>query len=420
MGLYSDYRGNVRFWLKGYLFLGVAVLIIAMLVYSNHLIQRMTEHSETTSRLFSSYIADVLFEVSDDGSLAALREVIGESNLPIIITVLDGRPILWHRVPVDDRTEEDFQMLITMNVDNPPTPKLRRLIELYRGYDRIKAPIPIRVRGTSSAGGYVHFGESPLQRELRLMPFVLLGVFLVFMGAAIQGLRYLKLSEQRSIWVGLAKESAHQLGTPLSALIGWVQYLRDRAEQTRDPQTEQALDEMEVDIERMRKVTDRFSKIGSAPELVPISLGPILERTVEYFERRLPSRGDKTTSIHLGNVDVPLVRGNEELIEWVFENLIRNALDAIGDGGGRVEIEASAEANQVKISVRDTGRGVRAGQRERIFRPGFTTKKRGWGLGLALARRIVEEYHGGIIRLVESSPGRGTKFEVKLPVAQSQ
>lgn len=421
MSLYSDYRGNIRFWLKGYLFLGVAVMILAMLFYSNHLIGQMREHSETTGRLFSRYIADVLFEVSDDGSLADLRQVISESNLPIIITVLDGRPIIWNRVPVDERTEEDFEMLITMDIENPPTPKLRRLIELYREFDRINPPIPIRVRGTSSAGGYVHFGESPLQRELRLMPFVLLAVFLVFMGAAIQGLRYLKLSEQRSIWVGLAKETAHQLGTPLSALMGWAQLIRDRAHEKHYTDIETSVAEMEIDIARMNKVTDRFSKIGSAPELTPIFVGPILERTVAYFDRRLPTRAGAATTINLGHIDVPPVRGNEELIEWVFENLIKNALDAIGDGGGRVDIGATASKTHVAVSVRDSGRGVPTGQRERIFRPGFTTKKRGWGLGLALARRIVEEYHGGSIRLAgsrtDSRTATGSRFVVKLPVA---
>jgi hypothetical protein len=417
MSLLSDYKGNVRFWLKSYLFLGVAVLTVAMLIYSNHLIRRMHEHSETTSRLFARYVADVLFEVSDDGSLAGLRDIIRESNLPIIITVLDGRPFVWHRVPVDERTEEDFQMLITMDVDNPPTPKLRKLVELYREFDGINDPIPIRVLGANSARGYVHFGESPLQRELRVMPFVMLGIFLVFMGIAIQALRQLKLSEQRSIWVGLAKETANQLGTPLSALMGWVQLIRDRAHEKHYTEIESSVEEMEVDLERLRKVTDRFSKIGSAPELSPVFLAQILERTVEYFHRRLPSHGSAATTVTLEPVDVPAVRANEELIEWVFENLIKNALDAIGDGGGSVEISAGMSGNHVEVRVKDTGRGVSPGLRERIFRPGFTTKKRGWGLGLALTQRIVEEYHDGSIRLADSKPGHGATFVVKLPVA---
>src|SRR5688572_7319848 len=226
--------GNIRFWLKGYLFLGVAVLILAMLLYSNHLISRMQANAEATSRLFSRYMSNVLFEVADDGSLAQLRAVIQESDFPIIVTVLGGIPIVWHNVPVDERTDEDLEMLMNMDVNNPPTPKLKALVKLYREFDETNAPIPIQVVGAGNTDSYVHFGPSALQRELRFMPFVLLGIFLVFMAVAIQGLRYLKLSEQRSIWVGMARETAHQLGTPLSAMLGWTQVLKDHASERGD------------------------------------------------------------------------------------------------------------------------------------------------------------------------------------------
>jgi signal transduction histidine kinase len=427
MSLFTNYRGNVRFWLKGYLFLGVAALTLVVLLYSNHLIGKMREHSESTSRLFSRYIANVLFEVSDDGGLADLRDVIRESNLPIIITVDDGKPILWHRVPLPDASDEmesmatsdeDFNMLITMDVNNPPTERLRRLVELYREYDRINDPIPIRVLGTNEPQGYVHFGLSPLQRELRLMPFVQLGIFLIFMAVAIQGVRYLKISEQRSIWVGMAKETAHQLGTPLSALLGWVQLIKDRAHEQGYTDIESSIAEMEVDLGRLEKVTDRFSKIGSRPEFLPVPLDDTVARTVAYFERRLPTRGEVTT-IETRFGDTPPVNGNAELLEWVIENLIKNALDAIGEGGGRIQVETSVASGgrEVEMRVRDSGRGVPASLRERIFHPGFTTKKRGWGLGLALTRRIVVDYHRGSIRLGESRAGQGTTFVVRLPVA---
>ena len=418
MGSFPGYRANARFWLKGYLFLGVALMILAMLLYSNHLIGRMRDHSESTSRLFSLYIANVLFEVSDDGALADLREVIQESNLPIIITVLDGRPILWHQLGLDERTDEDFQTLINMDIDNPPTPKLRRVVEMYREFDRINDPIPIRVLGASSENGYVHYGMSPLQRELRLMPFVQLGIFLVFMAVAIQGLRYLKLSEQRFIWVGMAKETAHQLGTPLSALLGWVQLIRDRARDKGYTEIESSIDEMEIDLSRLQKVTDRFSKIGSQPDLVTVDLTRVIEHTVAYFHKRLPSRRSASTiETHIS--DTPAVRGNEELIEWVLENLIKNALDALGEGEGRIDIRTHWEAGQrmVSVYIRDTGRGIPSSHRDSVFRPGFTTKRRGWGLGLALTRRIVEEYHGGSIRVMDSRPGKGTTFLVRLPAA---
>jgi nitrogen-specific signal transduction histidine kinase len=408
--------GNIRFWLKGYLFLGVAVLTLAMLLYSNHLIARIRASSEATSQLFSRYMANVLFEVADDGSLASLRAVVQESDFPIIITVLDGIPVLWHNVPVDPRTDEDFDMLINMDVNNPPTPKLKKLVELYRDFDRRNPPIPIKVVGVDAQDSYVHFGPSPLERELRYMPFVFLAIFLVFMAVAVQGLRYLKLSEQRSIWVGMAKETAHQLGTPLSAMLGWVQVLKDRAAERGYADMTSSIEEMEVDLGRLNKVTDRFSKIGSTPDLVAVDLKPVLERTVTYFHRRLPSLKSKST-LSLECEGAVAVRGNEELLEWVFENLVKNAIDALGEAGGRIDLVARRADHHVEVTVRDTGRGIPGALRDQIFRPGFTTKRRGWGLGLVLARRIVEEYHDGTIRLVESRAGKGTTFQVRLPAA---
>ena len=410
--------GNLRFWLKGYLFLGVAVLILAMLLYSNHLISRMKVNAEATSRLFSRYMSNVLFEVADDGSLAQLRSVVEESDLPIIITVLGGKPILWHNVPVDPRTEEDLNLLMNMDPGNPPTPKLARLVKLYRQYDRLNKPIPIQVVGANNTDSYVHFGPSALQRELRYMPFVFLAIFLVFMAVAIQGLRYLKLSEQRSIWVGMARETAHQLGTPLSAMLGWVHVIKDHASDRGDADTVGYVSEMEVDIGRLQKITERFSKIGATPELVDVDMRPALERTVAYFLKRLPTL-NSTSTLSLSCEGDVRVRGNEELLEWVFENLVKNAIDALGEGGGKIEITARHAASEplVDVTVRDTGRGIPGALRDQVFRPGFTTKKRGWGLGLALARRIVEEYHDGSIRLVESKAGKGTTFLVRLPAA---
>jgi signal transduction histidine kinase len=175
---------------------------------------------------------------------------------------------------------------------------------------------------------------------------------------------------------------------------------------------------MEVDIARLQKITERFSKIGSTPDLVEVDLKPALERTVAYFVKRLPSL-NSTSTIALSCDDQVRVRGNEELLEWVFENLVKNAIDALGEAGGRIEIAARRVGSEpfVEVTVRDTGRGIPGALRDQIFRPGFTTKKRGWGLGLALARRIVEEYHEGTIRLADTKAGKGTTFLVRLPVA---
>jgi signal transduction histidine kinase len=250
------------------------------------------------------------------------------------------------------------------------------------------------------------------------MPFIQLTLFLIFMAIGLQGFRYLKLSEQRSIWVGMAKETAHQLGTPLSALLGWTELIKDQAKEGKTGEIVSSVSEMGEDLKRLSKVTERFSKIGSKPDLESVSIADVLDRTVGYFHRRLPTlKADSTLS--LSYEEVPLIRGNAELLEWVFENLIKNGLDALGDKGGTIEIRTRFDTGRkmVEVYVRDTGKGVPPALRQQIFSPGFTTKRRGWGLGLTLTRRIVEEYHGGELRLLESQIGKGTTFLARFPAA---
>lgn len=416
MNLFSNYKGNIRFWLKSYLFFGVAILFLAALLYSNRVIQRMEEQSEATTRLFSRFIAGVVLQVQDTGKRTILQEVLQEIKLPIIFSDADGRPLAWHRVGIAEASDEEFETLLSIDPQNPPAGKIKQLVDLMKKFDAANSPIPVRLDATGTVQGYVHFGPSRLQRELRLMPLIQLLIFLVFMGAGLQGFRYLKLSEERSIWVGMAKETAHQLGTPLSALLGWIQILKDNVTAKKYEELPSSLREMEEDLKRLSKVTDRFSKIGARPELTDIELSPVIERTVVYFHRRLPSiKANSTISVDLDKI--PRVRANEELIEWVMENLLKNGLDALEEGGGHIEVRTryNAAKHQAEIFVKDTGRGVPAAFKDRIFSPGFTTKKRGWGLGLALTRRIVEEYHGGELKLLESKAGRGTTFVVRLP-----
>ena len=228
MGLFSDYRGNLRFWLKSYLFLGVALLILLVFLYTNRVIGRMEEQSRATTRLFSRFIAEVVLQVEDSGKRDILQGVLAEIKLPIILTDVEGRPFVWHRVGVAEAAAEEFATLFSIDPKNPPAGKISKLIGLTKKFDAANPPIPVRAGSTGEVQAYVHFGPSSLQDELRLMPFIQLALFLVFMAVGLQGFRYLKLSEQRSIWVGMAKETAHQLGTPLSALLGWTQLLKDQ------------------------------------------------------------------------------------------------------------------------------------------------------------------------------------------------
>ena len=277
------------------------------------------------------------------------------------------------------------------------------LLTLAAEMDEVHAPIRIE-----DYGQMVHYGESPLARLIRLFPVVQLGVVGLFVLVGYLGFSYVRRSEQSSLWVGMAREAAHQLGTPLSSMIGWIELLR--LGDAVDPAT--VADELEHDVERLRRVADRFEKIGSQPALEPTAIGPLLESVADYIRRRVP-----TSSPVAITVDAPADLSallNGQLAEWVVENLLKNALDAMDGtpGDHKITVSARPEGDRVAVRVADTGKGMDRATARHVFRPGFSTKRRGWGLGLSLARRIVESYHGGELSVEATEPGIGTTFRV--------
>ncbi|OZC02761.1 sensor histidine kinase [Rubricoccus marinus] len=267
---------------------------------------------------------------------------------------------------------------------------------------------PIRFEYLPGQVQFVHYEESDLARLIRAFPAVQLAVVGLFVLVGYLGFSYVRRSEQSMLWVGMAKEAAHQLGTPLSSMIGWIELLRlgDAAP------TDTIADELEEDVDRLKRVADRFEKIGSMPALDTVALGPVLHRVGDYMRRRLPRSG---AAIDLRvEVDPALeARLNPELFEWVVENLLKNALDAM-EGGGEIVVTATREGPLVAVYVRDTGKGMDRATARHVFRPGFSTKRRGWGLGLSLSRRIVEAYHGGRLEVASSRPGVGTTFRITM------
>ncbi|MEW5925300.1 MAG: ATP-binding protein, partial [Candidatus Zixiibacteriota bacterium] len=269
---------------------------------------------------------------------------------------------------------------------------------------------------------YFYYGDSRVIRQLRMMPFVEIGLVAAFIFVGFIGFQNIRRSEERHIWVGMAKETAHQLGTPISSLMGWLELLS--SSESSDPgkkgdsnlSYQETFDQMKTDISRLTRVANRFGQIGAKPELHETDINVLMEETVAYYRRRLPFDG-KGLEISLNMGTVPAVLVNGELLTWVIENLIKNSLQAVDPQSGRVEIRTflSKDNDFVIIEVVDNGKGIPAGVARKIFRPGFTTKKRGWGLGLTLSRRIIEEYHKGKISLVKSRPGE-TIFQTVLPV----
>ena len=251
----------------------------------------------------------------------------------------------------------------------------------------------------------VYYDDSVLLKRLSAYPYVQLGIVLIFVVVAIIALLTSKRAEQNKVWVGLSKETAHQLGTPISSLMAWIEILKETYPD------DELIPEMDKDVKRLQLIADRFSKIGSLPEPVPTNLEEVLMHVVEYMDRRTSKKINITYEFPEHEVVVLL---NASLFEWVIENLCKNAVDAMGGEQGSIHIKVMVNTDAVAIEVSDTGKGIKKKDIGNVFRPGFTTKKRGWGLGLSLAKRIVEEYHHGKIFVKSSEVGKGTTFRIEL------
>jgi hypothetical protein len=345
-----------------------------------------------------------------------LNEIIEPNRfgIPAIITDSTGRrPRFWRNVGVPDTLA-------------PPIGDSTDALETLRARKRDMAatfdPIPIRVdlsspeARTAARSGrrltqHLYYDESWLIQELRIFPWVQFLFVGLFVMVGYLGFSYIRQSEQSSLWMGMAREAAHQLGTPLSSLMGWVQMLRSADLDAE--RREQTLDEIENDVERLQRIADRFSDIGSQPKLERQNVVPVVEQTAAYIRRRLPHRGQEVDL----TVDLPdslTARINEELFAWVLENLLKNALDAIEGEQGRIAVTGGQTPDRVYLEVADTGAGIPRREWGNLFRPGYSTKQRGWGLGLSLARRVVETYHGGNLELKASTVGEGSTFRIEL------
>ncbi|MEN9609734.1 MAG: hypothetical protein RLZZ628_548 [Bacteroidota bacterium] len=271
---------------------------------------------------------------------------------------------------------------------------------------------PIKLEFNDQVVQYIFYKDSRILTLLQFYPifqFILIGSFILFGYVAFSTARR---SEQNQVWVGMAKETAHQLGTPITAILAWIDLLKTTHEG--DENTQEIVGELEKDVNRLELVADRFSKIGSAPDLVQTDIREALERIRAYMQKRSPRK----VSFDFPKIDLdnPLnVKINNHLFDWVVENLLRNALDAMETGAGKISATVSITGNFVTIDISDTGKGIPANKFKTIFQPGYTTKKRGWGLGLSLAKRIIEDYHAGQIFVKKSVVGAGTTFTIQLP-----
>ena len=321
-------------------------------------------------------------------AMHALQEADENTDLSLVISVMEGN----NTIPVIVVNAEG-------GIDDYRNIKDSLNIEDY-AHRMIQAGDTIRV-----GSQLVCYDESIMLKRLQAWPYVQLGIVLIFVVVAIFALLSSKRAEQNKVWVGLSKETAHQLGTPVSSLMAWVEMLKEQYPQ------DDLLPEMDKDVKRLQLIAERFSKIGSLPEPVEASMNEVLEHVIDYMDRRTSNQVQMIR--HLPDREV-VVKMNASLFEWVVENLCKNAVDAM-EGKGTITLTLTDEPQRVVIEVQDTGKGIRKKDLGHVFTPGFTTKKRGWGLGLSLAKRIVEEYHHGRIFVKHSEIGKGTTFRIEMP-----
>ncbi len=441
------FRSMPSQWMKLLLLVLLGLLAAASFVYNQTLIRELNEKERNAVELwakaleFSNDPANVATS-SDVGENAAQQFIIEElivgtsSEIPTIVTDSAGVIIQFRFLE-----EEEVQP------------------GLIGDYEALNEPITITFgEGEQRQTQYIYFGESDTIRFLRYVPFIQFSLLALLIGLGVVTFRSISRSEQSSLWVGMAKEAAHQLGTPLSSLYGWIQLLKDSSRG--DDVSYQYIYEAENDVSRIEAVAERFNKIGSSAELKLMRPEPIIRRVVEYMERRIPQFGQEI----LLETDLKITRPaalNAQLFEWALENLIKNAIDALPAGAGskgdtsqgatsegdtsegatsvgitsagatstratsaraadtpqkRITIEATEQNDRLIIDITDNGSGIPKSAVSQVFKPGYSTKKRGWGLGLSLTRRIIETYHNGKISIYKTAPGQGTTFRIQIPL----
>lgn len=380
-------------WINQYSAVRIVVIIVAIffavvsLVISDRLVSQMAEEERHKMELWAAATQSVTSNDYEESLLFASRIIESNTTIPMIQVNARGEIINYN------------------NIDLPRTDPSRYLYQKLKEFRAGYPPIEIDY---GLGKEYLYYSDSTTLKQLLLFPYVQVAVFLIILGVSVLAIVSLKRADQNFIWEGMSRETAHQLGTPISSLMAWRELLMAQAV---DPMVVQ---EMGKDIQRLEMIADRFQKIGSSPKLEPCDLGVLVMKAVAYLQPRI-SKG-----VSISVLDEPeeavYVLASEQLIAWVFENLIKNAVDAM-QSKGAISIRYGAGEEHAFIEIQDTGKGLPRAQWEKIFRPGYTTRQRGWGLGLSLARRIVQDYHKGRIYVRHSELGVGTTFRILLTLA---
>ena len=372
------------------LVLAAIFIAVASLLISHSLIRDLAQQERSKMEVWAEAMR-TLSEADDNADLSLVLKVLDENNtIPVVVLDKDGTVTEYRNVKISASNKSDSVKYVN------------KVAQQMKGAGQV-----IRIPLTNNHNDYIEvcYDESLMLRRIAIYPYIQLGVVMLFVVVAIFALLTSKRAEQNKVWVGLSKETAHQLGTPISSLMAWLAILKETYP------NDKLLPELDKDVQRLQLVADRFSKIGSIPEPVPASMNEVLDHVVDYMDRRTSKKIQMIAD--LPNEDI-IIKMNASLFEWVIENLCKNAVDAMGGECGQIVFHLEQLENKVVVEISDTGKGIKKKNIKNVFRPGFTTKQRGWGLGLSLAKRIVEDYHHGKIFVKSSELGKGTTFRIEL------
>ena len=393
--------------ITAYFIIGGIILIFAFIWYTNLLLQDIRKDIQIVPDLYSKFLglpADVnmeyfLFQYFMD-------EIIPRIEYPIILTDSVKIPFSWENIDIEK-----------IKFSQHPTRKQKKLLSMVKKMETHKSIIPLKFnKEDEKVFSYVFYGDSKTMTRLKMMPYIEMVVIVIFVLLGVYGIFAIKRNERDLLWVGLAKETAHQFGTPLSSLGGWLNILSMKLEESgNNPEMLMMLEYMNADVDRLSKIAARFGKVGSVIKRQPSNLHNIILDTIGHFQHRLPTISQKIEIEFESKIEEKDILIDPDLIKWSLENMIKNAIDAMQKKGGTIHIKAFSRGKETYIHIKDEGVGLPKSMHKRIFYPGITSKERGWGLGLSLAKRIIEEFHNGKIKVLESEIDKGTTFEIVLP-----
>jgi len=389
----------------------IALIIIAIFIaggtlyYTQNLVNKLQTTERKIVQLYATGLEYLANTSRQDVDITFLFEnILKPIDFPLINTGKDNKVTIENKYNIVNVKNIPYDTSLT-------NAQLEKFFEdKISEMDKEHKPIAVTYKDTVVLQR-IHYGDSDLINQLKYYPYLQILIAGLFIILGYVGFSNIKRSEQSNIWVGMAKETAHQFGTPISSLMGWLEMLKMNY---KDPdKVVDISEEINNDVEKLSKITYRFSKIGATPELKELNVYDEIKIVVDYFQRRLPQTG-RSVELTIEGDKISKAKINSELFEWVIENLVKNSLDAMDQKEGKISIDVKDTHSNVEIEVSDTGKGIDLKRRKDVFRPGYSTKRRGWGLGLSLSKRIIETYHQGKIYVKTSAPGEGTTFKIIL------